>query len=296
MILEIMSGYKETDSRNRPNPTFWFGNVSPGMSEYTDSPELNSYSDTGGYVPADTISDSDVENVAAGPLAIFMLVLFVTVASSVLNSVFASVDAHPTYLVMIVLLMLTKGSRAMDPDEILKNGDFSAASVGIVGIGLALITGAAVHYGSKSDQARTQKVRLHLDDAGTAAGLVPTLYDDMATEGDVPALTATSDSDDEDDGDVPALAATSDSDDEDDSALVGDERHSKSRGLPVEASLQNKAPVSFPVLAVLSEIYHAISNHPAIFNRCATCHRKSKCDPDSCEYHLGLLQKVRSGY
>jgi hypothetical protein len=163
MILEIMSGYKETDSRNRPNPTFWFGNVSPGMSEYTDSPELNSYSDTGWYVPADTISDSDVENVAAGPLAIFMLVLFVTVASSVLNSVFASVDAHPTYLVMIVLLMLTKGSRAMDPDEILKNGDFSAASVGIVGIGLALITGAAVHYGSKSDQARTQKVRLHLE-------------------------------------------------------------------------------------------------------------------------------------
>ena len=144
MILEIMSGYKETDSRNRPNPTFWFGNVSPGMSEYTDSPELNSYSDTGWYVPADTISDSDVENVAAGPLAIVMLVLFVTVASSVLNSVFASVDAHPTYLVMIVLLMLTKGSRAMDPDEILKNGDFSAASVGIVGIGLALITGAAV--------------------------------------------------------------------------------------------------------------------------------------------------------
>ena len=56
------------------------------MSEYTDSPELNSYSDTGWYVPADTISDSDVENVAAGPLAIFMLVLFVTVASSVLNS------------------------------------------------------------------------------------------------------------------------------------------------------------------------------------------------------------------
>ena len=279
MILEIMSGYKETDSRNRPNPTFWFGNVSPGMSEYTDSPELNSYSDTGGYVPADTISDSDVENVAAGPLAIFMLVLFVTVASSVLNSVFASVDAHPTYLVMIVLLMLTKGSRAMDPDEILKNGDFSAASVGIVGIGLALITGAAVHYGSKSDQARTQKVRLHLDDAGTAAGLVPTLYDDMATEGD-----------------VPALAATSDSDDEDDSALVGDERHSKSRGLPVEASLQNKAPVSFPVLAVPSEIYHAMSNHPAIFNRCATCHRISKCDPDNCEYHLGLLHKVRSGY
>ena len=241
------------------------------------------------------ISDSDVENVAAGPLAIVMLVLFVTVATSVLNSVFASVDAHPTYLVMIVLLMLTKGSRAMDPDEILKNGDFGAASAGI-GIGLALITGAAVHYVSKSDQARTQKVRLHLDDAGTAAGLVPTLYDDMATEGDVPALAATSDSDDEDDGDVPALAATSDSDDEDDSALVGDERHSKSRGLPVEASLQNKAPVSFPVLAVPSEIYHAISNHPAIFNRCATCHRKSKCDPDNCEYHLGLLHKVRSGY
>ncbi len=38
MISEIMSGCKETDSRNRPNPTFWFGDVSPGMSEYTDSP------------------------------------------------------------------------------------------------------------------------------------------------------------------------------------------------------------------------------------------------------------------
>ncbi len=64
MISEIMSGCKETDSRNRPNPTFWFGNVSPGMSEYTDSPYLNSYSDAGWYMPAVTISDSDERSLA----------------------------------------------------------------------------------------------------------------------------------------------------------------------------------------------------------------------------------------
>ena len=29
------------------------------MSEYTDSPELNSYSDASWYMPVDTISDSD---------------------------------------------------------------------------------------------------------------------------------------------------------------------------------------------------------------------------------------------
>ena len=274
---DLMSGFKGTKendlfkAQNRTDPPF--------MSDFKDiDPNINI--DGCWDIPADTISDSDVGNLAVGPLAIIMLVTFVTVALNVMNSMFViAYNAHSTFIVMIVFLMLTKGSCAMDPEEIHKIGEFNAAAAGI-STGLILIAGATVHCGSESDHTRKRKVRRGTDDAGTSPGLVPMaqpkLLDDTATKCDVPDLAANSDSDDEDDG-----------------ALVG-ERHSNARGLPADACLQHDAPVSVPVITVHSERDHAMSNHPAPFNRCVTCHRKSECDPLKCELHLGLLQKVRT--
>jgi len=227
------------------------------------------------YMPADTISDSDVCNSSVGPLAIIMLVTFLTVASNFVNSVFDSANAHSTFLVTIVLLMLMKGSRAMDPEEIHKTGDFSAAAAGF-GIGLALIAGATVRRGSASDQTRKRKAHRPLGDTGTSPGLVPRLNDDLVAEDDVPSLTACSDSDDEDGG-----------------VRVG-KRHSNTKGQPGIAGVQHDATVSVPVLAVDFERDHAMSSHTALYRRCATCHRQAKCDPVNCDFHLGLAHKVRT--
>jgi len=93
---------------------------------------------------------------------------------------------------------------------------------------------------------------------------------------------------------VPDSAANSDSDDDDDGAMVG-ERHSNTRGLQAEAGLQHIAHVFVPVRAVSSERDHAMSNHPSSFNRCATCHRKSTCDPVNCELHEHVRKRNKDG-
>jgi hypothetical protein len=154
-------------------------------------------------------SDSDIGFVAMGPLAIKMLVTFVTIASNVVISIFDGAYAHSTFLVLIVFLILAKGSRAMDPEDTRMAGDFNAAAAGI-GIGLALVAGAIVHCGTVTEETRKRKVRSPLDVAGGTAMK----------------------------GDAPDLAANSDSDDDDDGAVVG-VRHSNMRGLLAEAGLQH---------------------------------------------------------
>ena len=269
---EIASGFrgtKENDllkAQNRSN--------FPWMPEYNDfdsNVNINMPADTYSYCYSysDTISDtskasdSDIGFVAMGPLAIKMLVTFVTIASNVVISIFDGAYAHSTFLVIIVFLILAKGSRAMDPEDTRMAGDSNAAAAGI-GIGLALVAGAIVHCGTKTEETRKRKVRSPLDVAGGTAMK----------------------------GDAPDLAANSDSDDDDDGAVVG-ERHSNMRGLLAEAGLQHDAHVIVPVPAVPSERDHALSSHPSPFHRCATCHRKSTCNPVNCELHLGSSKKVR---
>ena len=153
----------------------------------------------------------------------------------------------------------------MDRESYRLKMDLNAAAAGI-GIGLALIAGAIVNCGTESEQTRKRKVLPPSDVAG-----------DTATKGDVPDSAANSDSDDDDDG-----------------AMVG-ERHSNTRGLQAEAGLQHIAHVFVPVRAVSSERDHAMSNPPSSFNRCATCHRKSTCDPVNCELHEHVRKRNEDG-
>ena len=52
------------------------------------------------------------------------------------------------------------------------------------------------------------------------------------------------------------------------------------------------APVLIPPVQLDRD--HALEQHTSPFNRCAPCHRKSKCDPSHCAYHDGLAEKVRA--
>ena len=245
------------------------GHSDPAMRLYRSSHlgsdlNLGSFHDGGSNDTEDSDSANDggsndteeyqIQDDGARPAGLWRGDPFAVVAMVLVIVVASAMNSNTSVLLMLGLLMHIKATQAMDPSEISHNDGLAQDPNAASG----LVIGLALAAG-----------------AAFLYGRLPGADDDRRQRRIRQRISS-----------ISADAGT-----EANTAPTAPDLDRQEYSTAKDSETSVAAPVLIPPVQLDRD--HALEQHTSPFNRCAPCHRKSKCDPSHCAYHDGLAEKVR---